>query len=109
MELPFPVVQRTYLASFEPARDAVEVESMLEEKTQTTLFQNTLTELDVQTTTESIAVRKEQQESADKGGERTDPPAHRENRGTGLHFQREMKGVKWQQAARFTAHAAASN
>lgn len=34
MELPFPVVQRTYLASFEPARDAVEVESMLEDKVQ---------------------------------------------------------------------------
>lgn len=69
MELPFPVVQRTYLASFEPARDAVEVESVLEEKIQITLFQNALTQLDVQSTTESITVRKEQQASADKGGE----------------------------------------
>lgn len=41
LELPFPVVQRTYLASFEPARDAVEVESVLEEKVQITSFQNT--------------------------------------------------------------------
>lgn len=36
LELPFPVVQWAYLASFEPARDAVEVESVLEEKVQIT-------------------------------------------------------------------------
>lgn len=36
LELPFPVVQWTYLASFEPARDAVEVESVLEDKVQIT-------------------------------------------------------------------------
>lgn len=47
----------------------MEVESVLEEKIQITLFQNALTQLDVQSTTESIAVRKEQQASADKGGE----------------------------------------
>ena len=32
MEFPLSVVQRTHLPCFEPARDAVEVKSMLEEK-----------------------------------------------------------------------------
>lgn len=59
LELPFPVVQRTYLASFEPARDAVEVESVLEEKVQITSFQNTWLYLNVKTTTESITVSRE--------------------------------------------------